>query len=530
MTKLLNNAEGGTNGTTVTTGNSGGSSGDAFDVVTIGASDTLTFDNAHAAHGSLSYKFISGSTSAVVLVWSTSLTGSSLTQVWWRAYYYATSHSMAIKIVEALSGSTQRAAVSINTSGKIILQNAAGTTISTSSTTLPTSAWVRLEGFFIGSATVGQIECKIFTTSADEFTPDETLTTSAAQNTGGTITKIQFGDSSPSAPFTNWMDDLGVSDTAYIGSAVKDIFTGSINLKKMVIAGAGHLKPIGTGTIKLKKMVLSGTSHEKTAITGTIALKKMKFSSSFFGFGTTRQIVWDTGNPAYFQGVSNGVLYPRNSPGVAWNGLISVTEKSDPKSTSLYIDGQLYRNRNVPDAFTGTISAYTYPDELEPYTGVANGITAQPKNTFSMTFRDNRELHLVYNVLLGPSNDEYSSVGDSVNPLAFQWDFTTLPANIPGGRPSAHLVIMIDYAQPEALAALEAILYGDDANAPSMPTPQAVYDLFMTYAAMIITDNGDGTWTADGPDDAITLVSDIFTINWPSATYLDTDKYSIRTL
>ena len=528
MTKLVNNAEGGSSTTTVTTGNSGGSSGSAFDVVTIGTSAALTFDTTHIAHGSLSYKFVASSSGSVVCAWSTSLTGSSLTQVWFRAYVYTTGHSSTLKLIEALSTSTQRAAISINTSGKIILVNAAGTTVATSTTTIPTNQWIRLEGFFIGSATVGQIECKIFTTSADAVTPDETQTTTAVQNTGGTINRLQFGNPTSGVSFTHWMDELGASDTAYLGPV--KIVTAAITLKKMVVAGTGHVKPVVTGAIKLKKMVLSGNSHEKSVITGAIKLKKMRVASTFFGFGLTRQISWDTGNPAYFQGVSNGVLYPRNSPGVAWNGLISVTEKSDPKSTSLYIDGQLYRNRNVPDAFTGTISAYTYPDELEPYTGVANGITAQPKNTFSMTFRDNRELHLVYNVLLGPSNDEYSSVGDSVNPLAFQWDFTTLPANIPGGRPSAHLVIMVDYAQPEALAALEAILYGDDANAPSMPTPQAVYDLFVTYAAMIITDNGDGTWTADGPDDAITLVSDIFTINWPSATYLDSDKYSIRTL
>ena len=530
MTKLLNNAEGGTNGTTVTTGNSGGSSGNAFDAVTIGGSDTLTFDNAHAAHGSLSYNFTSGSASAVVLVWSTSLTGSSLTQVWWRAYYYATSHSMAIKIVEALSGSTQRAAVSINTSGKIILQNAAGTTISTSSTTLPTSAWVRLEGFFIGSATVGQIECKIFTTSPDEVTPDETLTTSAAQNTGGTITKIQFGDASPTTIFTNWMDDLGVSDTAYIGSAGADLFTGAIKLKKMVVSATGHVKPVGTGAIKLKKMVLSGTSHEKTAITGTIALKKMKFSSSFFGFGTTRQIVWDTGTRTHFQGVSQAVLYAKNPPGVPWNGLISVTQKGDAKSTSLYVDGQLYRNRNVPDTFAGTISAYTYPDELEPYLGVVNGVTAQPKPAFGLTYRNNNEIHLVYNVLLDPSSDDYASLSNNSNPVAFSWAFTTLPENIPGGRPGAHVVIDLASANPGAVSDLENIIYGDDANAPSLPTIQAVFDLFATYAEMIITDNGDGTWTATGPDSAISLVGDIFTIAWPSARFLNTDTYSIRTL
>jgi hypothetical protein len=299
----------------------------------------------------------------------------------------------------------------------------------------------------------------------------------------------------------------------------------------------------------------------------------MKFSSSFFGFGTTRQIVWDTGTRTYSRGVSQAVLYTKNPPGVPWNGLISVTQKGDPKSVSLYVDGQLYRNRNVPDTFAGTISAYTYPDELEPYLGVVNGVTAQPKPVFGLTYRNNNEIHLVYNVLLDPSSDDYVSLSNNSNPVAFSWAFTTLPENIPGGRPGAHVVIDVATANATAVSALEAIIYGDDANAPSLPTIQAVYDLFAAYALLIIVDNGDGTWTAidgdyidggtpdsvvigefDGgspssvyssdqvisggsPDDSfsdgtiVTMLDDeTFQITWPSANYIDTDSYSIRTL
>lgn len=50
-----NTAEGGTNGTTVTAPNSGGASGDAFDAVSIGAGNSLSFTNAAPLRGSLSY-------------------------------------------------------------------------------------------------------------------------------------------------------------------------------------------------------------------------------------------------------------------------------------------------------------------------------------------------------------------------------------------------------------------------------------------------------------------------------------------
>jgi hypothetical protein len=529
MTKLINNAEGGSNTTTVTTANSGGSSGSAFDVVTIGSGAALTFDNAHAAHGALSYKFVASSSGSVVSAWTTSLTGSSVTQVWFRTYVYITANPViALKLVEAMSSTTQRASVSVGTTGKITLQNAAGTTLLTSTTTVPLNQWFRIEGFFIGSATVGQIECKIFTTSANAVSPDETLTTTAVQNNGGTINRLQFGNPTSGVSYTHWMDEVGASDTAYLGP-VKTV-TGTIKLKKMVVSGTSHEKAVIAGTIKLKKLRLAMSSGELFSSTGVIKLKKLRLSGALFPFGTIPRISWDTGVRTYFQGVSQGVLYVRNSPGVPWNGLISVTEKGDAKSDSFYIDGQLYRIRNVPDTFAGTISAYTYPDELEPYLGVVNGITGQPKNVFGLTYRSNNELHIVYNVLLAPSSDDYTSLADNVTPLAFSWGFTTLPEKIPGGRSSSHLVISIDSAHSGALSGLEDIIYGDDANSPSLPSVQAVIDLFSSYAEMIITDNGDGTWTATGPDDSISLVGDVFTITWPSATFINAEKYSIRTL
>jgi len=92
MTVATNSAEGGSNGTTVTTGNSGGASGDAFDLVTIGTTGAITFDNAFAHAGSLAVNVTSGGTGAISYVeWSTAFNGgSSVVQVWFRAYVYIT--------------------------------------------------------------------------------------------------------------------------------------------------------------------------------------------------------------------------------------------------------------------------------------------------------------------------------------------------------------------------------------------------------------------------------------------------------
>jgi len=217
------------------------------------------------------------------------------------------------------------------------------------------------------------------------------------------------------------------------------------------------------------------------------------------------RVTWDDVRP-FSQGIKQGVLYPENSPGVAWNGLVSVTEKGDDSPSSLYIDGQKIRNKAALATFAGNISAFTYPDEFEPMIGLVSGITSQPRPSFGFSYRNNNELHLVYNALVSPSSDQYSSLSEQPGATAFSWDFTTQPAEIPGGRPCAHLVVLLDYSQSGAISDLEAILYGDDDNDPSLPDPADVIDIFESNAVLRITDNGDGTWTAVGPDDVITMV------------------------
>ena len=243
------------------------------------------------------------------------------------------------------------------------------------------------------------------------------------------------------------------------------------------------------------------------------------------------RLAWDSSNPNYSQGVSNGVLYPKFTPGVSWSGLISVLESGEDAPTPMYIDGQKYRDESTPSTFGGTISAFMYPDEFEPYIGLDNGLTAQNKDFFGLSYRTNNELHLVYNVMVAPSSDQYSSLGDTVSPVAFSWAFETVPVDIPSGRPTSHIVVMLDVAEAGAISDLEAILYGDDMNEPALPDPATVYSLFETYTTLTITDNGDGTWTADGPSSAITMLDDTtFQIDWPSALFVDSDSYQIYSL
>jgi hypothetical protein len=220
---LTNNFEGSTSGTTITTGNSGGTSGNAFDVVTIGGTSTLTYDSTHAAHGTLSAK-VTEPPGAVncFLEWTTSLTGTSLSQAWFRCYIYLTAFpaTSTVRVVRALNSATFLGGVGITTAGKVVTVNSAGATQTTSTAVVPTNQWFRLEGYIIGSASAGQIQVEIFTSSMDAVSPDETDTTGSAINTANTITALVFGNPSSQGSYTFWLDDLGASSTGYIGPAL----------------------------------------------------------------------------------------------------------------------------------------------------------------------------------------------------------------------------------------------------------------------------------------------------------------------
>ena len=242
------------------------------------------------------------------------------------------------------------------------------------------------------------------------------------------------------------------------------------------------------------------------------------------------RVVWADAH-LYSLGVSNGVLYPENSPGVPWNGLVSVSETGDAAPTALYFDGRKYQDQFALSTFAGTLSAFTYPDEFEPCIGLENGVTAQPRQTFGFTYRDTREIHIVYNAAVSPSNDQYQSTGGAITPVTFAWNFSTAPVDIPYGRPTSHLVIATDFADADSLAALEDILYGNDSNDPALPDPGTVYELFESNTTVRITDNGDGTWTASGPDGIVVDNGDgTFSINWASANFIDFRTYQIYSL
>ena len=221
---------------------------------------------------------------------------------------------------------------------------------------------------------------------------------------------------------------------------------------------------------------------------------------------TGKQIVWDkTSERLYRTGVDRVVLFPQTTggaygDGVGWNGVTKISESPDGgDTTAIYANNGIYLNLVAKENFKGSITAYTYPKEWEACDGSASvlssksgatpvkglRVTGQTRTPFGLAYRTligndtagtehGYEIHLVYNATAGVSSQDYQTVNDSPEALELSWDFSTLPVDVPGAKPSAHLVISSLTADPTQLKQLETKLYGSEGTAAALPLPGEV--------------------------------------------------------
>ena len=209
------------------------------------------------------------------------------------------------------------------------------------------------------------------------------------------------------------------------------------------------------------------------------------------------KLVWDqTGERFYETGVNQGVLYIRGedgeySNGVAWNGLISVTESpSGAEPTPIYADNIKYLNLLSAEEFGATIEAYTYPDEFAQCDGsaeIATGVMIgqQNRKVFGLSYKTifgndtdgndyGYKLHIIYGALAAPSEKGYATINESPEAITFSWEVTTTPVSVTGFKPTASITIDSTKVDADKLAALEVILYGKDAVAGEPGEPAVV--------------------------------------------------------
>jgi hypothetical protein len=213
------------------------------------------------------------------------------------------------------------------------------------------------------------------------------------------------------------------------------------------------------------------------------------------------RIEWDSVGERRFEvGVDRGVFYtPHETTGVytlgpgcmfdsvfvqqptgfPWNGLISVdVEEEGGSTTPIYFDGQKIMDVTVGGDFSGTLKAFTFPDEFIEFDGfseMGNGAWAdnQPRDVFGLSWRTmsgtdlnssistlSYKLHILYNVLATPDGIDYQTIDSNISPIVFGWKLTSTPEQIDGMRPTAHIVLDSTKINATTLQIIEEILYG----------------------------------------------------------------------
>lgn len=211
---------------------------------------------------------------------------------------------------------------------------------------------------------------------------------------------------------------------------------------------------------------------------------------------------WDLpGEREYETGVEQGVLYLPDGTGaynlgVAWNGLVSVTETpSGAESNKKYADNKVYANIQSAEEFGGTIEAFMWPAEWNLCDGIATPkpgiyVSQQARRTFGLSYKTllgndllgtdyGYKLHLAYGCLASPSEKQYTTVNESPEPVNFSWEFASTPVSAGAGlKATALITIKSTEVDPDELAALEALLYGTASEVAELPAPADVFALF----------------------------------------------------
>jgi len=218
------------------------------------------------------------------------------------------------------------------------------------------------------------------------------------------------------------------------------------------------------------------------------------------------KLVWDKAGERFYEtGVDHGVLYTINGAGVynnghVWNGLTAVTESpSGAESNKQYADNIPYLNLLSVEEFGATVECFTFPDAFmqcngmeEPSAGITIG--QQRRRMFGLSYRTIKgndvdgndfgsKIHLVWGCLAAPSEVAYGTVNDSPEAITFSYEVTTTPVAVGtiGGttyKPTASMVIDTTMVDPDALAALEDLLYGTVSTAPQLPMPADIIAMF----------------------------------------------------
>lgn len=247
------------------------------------------------------------------------------------------------------------------------------------------------------------------------------------------------------------------------------------------------------------------------------------------------KLVWDqVGARKYEVGVDHGVLYQEDNGeftnGVPWNGLVNVvTDNGGTNATDLFSGDVKIDIALGNDDVSGTIAAYTYPDEFEACIGSVSVVPGfyvqqQGRNRFGLSYRTligndvkgqeyGYKIHLLYNLTVISESHTHNTVNDSMDDIELDWDFDTLPmlTDDEDFTPYSELIFDSTKFSAEFMESLESILYGTETEEPRMPDLDELLDLYIEEESMPID------WTGI-PNELLYPATTLYPQGWSIAT------------
>lgn len=214
------------------------------------------------------------------------------------------------------------------------------------------------------------------------------------------------------------------------------------------------------------------------------------------------RLVWGKQSRKYEAGLDRGVFYPENAPGVVWNGLISVDESSDGgEVSSYYFDGVKYLDIVNTRTFQADLTAFSAPEGFSASLGdlsVVPGfiLTRQRRGRFGLSYRtmvneEDYKLHLVYNCLASLTTRGYASMGGEITVNPHTWAIDAVPPPSTTHKPSAHFIFDTQEMNLDAIAVIEAILYGTETTDARMPTIAELTNLLADWDPLVVVPHTD---------------------------------------
>lgn len=226
------------------------------------------------------------------------------------------------------------------------------------------------------------------------------------------------------------------------------------------------------------------------------------------------RLIWDDPSERYYEtGISRGVLFVKNSDGtynggVAWNGLISVSEQhTDEGSFSAYVDGGQYVDIFGNEKIGLTIKTYAYPDEFEKCTWFKEVsqtpvfLGGQEQSLFTLCYRtnvgdgngkSNERLYILYECVVESYDREFNTLSSNPDLVIYSFNVKTHVLPCTNYQPTS--ILILDSRQGR-LPNVEAFLYGSDVRESTWLSPDDIIEASGTH---YLVDEGEFRITFGG--------------------------------